>query len=61
MKLELTFEQVRALHMATLSRIQVVKKLIVGWEEHPNEFTPQLIEAYTEELNILVEMEPILL
>ena len=46
MKLELTFEQVRALHMATLSRIQVVKKLIV---------------AYTEELNILVEMEPILL
>jgi hypothetical protein len=57
MKLELTFEQQEALHMSILSRIQTVKKLIAGWEEYPNEFTPKLIESYTEELNILVEME----
>ncbi len=61
MKLELTFEQASTLHLATLSRIQAVKKLIKGWEEYPNEFTPKLIESYTEELNILEQIEPILL
>lgn len=61
MKLELTFEQVSTLHLATISRIQVVKKLMKGWEEYPNEFTPKLMETYAEELRILEEMETILL
>jgi hypothetical protein len=61
MKLELTVEQVSTLHLAILSRIQVVKKLMKGWEEHPNEFTPKLMEAYTEELRILEETEKIVL
>jgi len=61
MNLELTVEQVSTLHLAILSRIQTVKKLIKGWEEHPDEYTPQLIEAYTEELRILEETEKIVL
>ena len=61
MKLELTVEQVSTLHLAIISRIQVVKKLMKGWEEHPNEFTPQLLEAYNEELRILEETEKIVL
>ncbi len=61
MKLELTVEQVSTLHLAIISRIQVVKKLMKGWEEYPNEFTPQLLEAYNEELRILEETEKIVL
>ena len=61
MKLELTFEQASTLHLAVLSRIQAVKKLMKGWEEYPNEFTPKLMEAYTEELRILEETEKIVL
>ena len=61
MNLELTVEQVSTLHLAVLSRIQVVKKLIKGWEEFPDQYTPQLIEAYTEELRILEETEKIIL
>ena len=61
MNLELTVEQVSTLHLAVLSRIQTVKKLIEGWKQYPDQYTPQLIEAYTEELRILEETEKIVL
>ena len=61
MNLELTEKQASTLHLAVLSRIQTVKKLIKGWESYPDQYTPQLIEAYTEELRIIEETEKIVL
>lgn len=57
MKLELTFKEQEAIHMAVLTRIQSVKRLLEGWYSHPGEYTNDLIERYTMELATLLELE----
>jgi DNA recombination-dependent growth factor C len=57
MNLELTDKQQSILHMAVLTRIQSVKRLLEGWYKHPDEHSDALIESYTIELAILLELE----
>jgi len=57
MKLELTDKEQTILHMAVLTRIQSVKRLLEGWYKQPDEQTNSLIETYTIELATLLEME----
>ena len=57
MTLELTDKQQSILHMAVLTRIQSVKRLLEGWYKHPDEHSDSLIESYTIELAILLELE----
>jgi len=57
MNLELTEKEQTILHMAVLTRIQSVKRLLEGWYKHPDEHSNGLIESYTIELATLLEME----
>jgi len=57
MNLELTEKEQTILHMAVLTRIQSVKRLLEGWYKHPDEQSNSLIETYTIELATLLEME----
>jgi hypothetical protein len=57
MNLELTEKEQSILHMAVLTRIRSVKRLLEGWYGHPDEHTDALIESYTVELATLLELE----
>ena len=57
MTLELKDKEKTILHMAVLTRIQSVKRLLEGWYKHPDEQGNALIETYTIELATLLEME----
>lgn len=57
MNLELTESQQTTLHMAVLTRMRAVERLIQGWEEYPGEHTESLIETYSKELAELKDLE----
>jgi hypothetical protein len=57
MKLELTFREESLIHESVITRIRTIEKLIHGWNEFPDEHTPNLIEAYTKDLVDLKEIE----
>jgi len=61
MKLELTYREESLLLDSVVTRIRTIEKLIYGWNEFPDEHTPNLIEMYTKDLVDLKEIESKLL
>jgi hypothetical protein len=57
MKLELTPKQVEQLHMAILTRIRTVEKLLEGWVDGKDKDSTDLFERYSLDLRVLREME----
>jgi hypothetical protein len=57
MTLELTYREESLLLDSVATRIRTIEKLIYGWNEYPDEHTPNLIEMYTKDLVDLKEIE----
>ena len=53
----LTSKEQSLIHESVITRIRTVERLIDGWERHPDEYTPGLIESYSKDLEVLIELE----
>jgi hypothetical protein len=53
----LNYREINLIHLAMLSRINTIKKLIKSWEDYPDEHSGLLAKSYNEDLVLLQSLE----
>ena len=53
----LNYREINLVHLAIVSRINTIKKLIKSWEDYPDEHSDLLIKSYNEDLELLQSLE----
>lgn len=53
----LNYREINVIHLAILSRINTIEKLIKSWEDYPTENSDLLAKAYNDDLVLLQSLE----
>jgi hypothetical protein len=53
----LNYREINVIHLAILSRINTIKKLLKSWEDYPTDNSDLLIESYNEDMVLLQSLE----
>ena len=53
----LNYKEINVIHLAILSRINTIEKLLKMWEDYPTDNSDLLAKAYNEDLVLLQSLE----